>query len=251
LIADVRSRTPDVIFLAEAFTRAAMMRTLAKIGFNQSYTYFTWKNSRAEIIEYVTELATSGTQHYFRPNFFVNTPDILTEYLQHGGPPAFSARAALAATLSPSYGVYSGFEGFESVAVAPGSEEYLDSEKYERRHRALDGPLLPYLAVLNAARREHPALQRLDNVTFLATENEALVAYAKQDARETILVVVNIDPHVAQTGVVVVPPEGGLPPSFPVRDLVSGERFQWHLGRNYVHLDPAIGAAHILLAAAT
>ena len=245
LIADVRGREPDVIFLAEAFTRAAMMRTLAKAGFNQSYTYFTWKSSREELTDYVVELATSGMQHYYRPNFFVNTPDILTEYLQYGGAPAFSARLLLAATLSPSYGIYSGYEHFENVAVAPGSEEYLDSEKYELKHRALDGPLLPFVARLNHLRREHPALQRLDNVYFLATENDALIGYAKRGAGETLFVVVNIDPHHPQEGVVVVPYELGLAPVFGVFDLLSGERFDWHTGRNYVRLDPAVRAGHL------
>jgi starch synthase (maltosyl-transferring) len=187
-------------------------------------------------------------QHYYRPNFFVNTPDILTEYLQHGGEPAFAARLALAATLSPTYGIYSGFESFENVPVAPGSEEYLDSEKYEVRRRSLDGPLLPMVARLNQLRREHPALQRVDNISFLETENDALVAYAKRSRRDTLLVVVNIDPRYAQEGVVIVPYELGLPPAFSVRDLLSGERFDWHVGRNYVRLDPGARAAHVLFA---
>jgi starch synthase (maltosyl-transferring) len=248
LIGEVRSREPDVIFLAEAFTRAAMMRTLAKVGFNQSYTYFTWKNSRHELSEYVTELTTSGMQHYYRPNFFVNTPDILTEYLQRGGPPAFSARLLLGATLSPSYGIYSGFERFENAAVAAGSEEYLDSEKYEIKRRTLDGPLLPLVGRLNQIRRLHPALQRVDNVSFLATENDGLIAYAKHTESETLIIVVNIDPYWSQEGVVIVPYELGLPPVFPVVDLLSGEHFDWHIGRNYVRLDPALHAAHVMLA---
>ncbi len=250
LIAEVRNRQPDVLFLAEAFTRSAKMRTLAKIGFNQSYTYFTWKNSRHEITEYVTELAGSGMQHSFRPNFFANTPDILTEYLQHGGPPAFAARLVLAATLSPSYGIYSGFEHFENVAVAPGSEEYQDSEKYEIKRRALDGPLLPFIARLNELRRAHPALQRLENITFLPVENEALIAYAKRAGPETIIVVVNLDPRWAQEGVVIVPYELGLAPLFEAVDLLDGEHLSWRTGRNYVRLDPATRAAHVLATAA-
>ncbi len=246
LIAAVRKREPDVLFLAEAFTRAAKMRTLAKIGFNQSYTYFTWKNSRHEIVEYVSELAGSDMRHYFRPNFFANTPDILTEYLQHGGPPAFAARLVLAATLSPSYGIYSGFEHFENVAVAPGSEEYRDSEKYEIPRRALDGPLLPLVALVNRIRRAHPALQRLENVTFLPVENEALIAYAKRSADETILVVVNLDPHWTQEGIVIVPYELGLAPMLEAVDLLNGERLDWQTGRNYVRLDPGVRAAHVL-----
>jgi starch synthase (maltosyl-transferring) len=249
LIAEVRSREPDVLFLAEAFTRSAPLRALAKIGFNQSYTYFTWKNSRRELEEYVSELASSGMQLYCRPNFFVNTPDILTEYLQHGGPPAFRARLVLAATLSPSYGIYSGFEDYENVAAAPGSEEYADSEKYELRRRSLDGPLLPLVAALNEIRREHPALQRLDNVSFLETENEALIAYAKTAPEETLIVVVNLDPGEVQEGVVIVPSGLGLAPSYEVVDLLGGARFSWRLGRNFVRLDPAERAAHLLATA--
>jgi starch synthase (maltosyl-transferring) len=247
LIAEVRGREPDVLFLAEAFTRAAPMRTLAKVGFNQSYTYFTWKNSRHELEEYVGELAGSGMQLYFRPNFFVNTPDILSEYLQQGGPAAFSVRLVLAATLSPSYGIYSGFEHFENVAEAPGSEEYLNSEKYEIKRRALDGPLLALAARLNEIRREHDAFQRLDNVTFLRTENDALIGYVKRGASETLLIVVNLDAHRVQEGVVIVADTLGLPPAFAVVDLLSGERFDWRIGRNFVRLDPAVRAGHLLL----
>jgi starch synthase (maltosyl-transferring) len=246
LIAEVRGREPDVLFLAEAFTRDAKLRALAKIGFNQSYTYFTWKNSRHELEEYVTELASSGMELYCRPNFFANTPDILTAYLQQGGPPAFRARLVLASTLSPSYGIYSGFENYENVAVAPGSEEYLDSEKYELRTRKLDGPLLPMIAQLNGIRREHPALQRLNNVTFLPVENDALIAYAKSGEHETLIVVVNLDPHRVQEGVVIVPARLGLAPVFEALDLLSGERFSWRIGRNFVRLDPEVRPAHVL-----
>jgi starch synthase (maltosyl-transferring) len=249
LIREVRQREPDVIFLAEAFTRAAMMRTLAKVGFNQSYTYFTWKNGRHDLVEYLTELTTSGMQDYYRPNFFVNTPDILTEYLQHGGPPAFAPRLILAATLSPSYGVYSGFESFENVAVRPGSEEYLDSEKYEAKTRALDGPLLPLIGALNAIRREHPALQQLSGLTFLETGSDALIAYARRHGEDLIITVVNIDPFTIQEGVVVVPADLGLPPAFSVVDLLSGtERYDWNIGRNYVRLDPGYRAGHVFQA---
>ncbi|HEX4106805.1 MAG TPA: alpha-1,4-glucan--maltose-1-phosphate maltosyltransferase [Solirubrobacteraceae bacterium] len=245
LIERIRADYPETIFLAEAFTRAAMMKTLAKLGFSQSYTYFTWKNSRHELTEYVSELARSGMQEYYRPNFFVNTPDILTEYLQVGGPPAFAARLVLAATLAPSYGIYSGFEHFENAPAAPGSEEYLDSEKYAIRQRALDGPLLPLVGQLNAIRREHVALQHLDNITFLATENEALIAYVKQTGPSTIAVAVNIDPRFTQEGLAVVPArELGLGSSFAALDLLSGERFRWQTGANYVRLAP--GGAHVL-----
>jgi starch synthase (maltosyl-transferring) len=245
LIAEIRATNPDVIFLAEAFTRAAMMRTLAKLGFTQSYTYFTWKNSRWELQEYLSELAHSQMKEYYRPNFFTNTPDILNEYLVHGGPPAFSVRLLLAATLSPTYGIYSGFESFENVPVAENSEEYLNSEKYEIRERALDGPLLPFVKRINGIRRENPALQHLDNVTFLDTENEALLAYAKRTDANLLLCVVNIDPHHAQEGLCVVPYELGLPPAFSVSDLLSGERFDWRIGRNYVRLDPSARAGHV------
>src|SRR5256885_57430 len=147
-----------------------MMATLAKAGFSQSYTYFTWKNTKAELVELMTLLTRSDWPQYYRPNFFANTPDILHEYLQRGGRPAFEARLALAATLSPSYGIYSGYEHFENVPVRAGSEEYLNSEKYETKDRSLDGPLLPLVSALNRARRDNPALQYLDNLTMLETE---------------------------------------------------------------------------------
>jgi starch synthase (maltosyl-transferring) len=246
LIDEVHARDPDIIFLAEAFTKRAVMRHLGKLGFSQSYTYFTWKNARWELIEYVSELAHSGEQDYFRPNFFVNTPDILHEYLQHGGRPAFEARAVLAATLSPSYGIYSGYESFENVAVAPGSEEYLDSEKYQLKSRSLDGPLLPMLSTLNHLRREHPALQELSNILFLDTANEALIAYAKQTGSDTVICVVNLDPHQRQEGIAVIPASLGLPPTFTVRDHLSGEQFQWRIGANFVGLSPGWNQAHVL-----
>ncbi len=246
LIDEVHARDGDVIFLAEAFTKRAVMRHLGKLGFSQSYTYFTWKNARWELTEYVSELAYSGEQEYFRPNFFVNTPDILHEYLQHGGPSAFEARLVLAATLSPSYGIYSGFESYENRAVREGSEEYLDSEKYEIKTRALDGPMLPLIARLNEVRRRSPALQDLSNVTFLDTANEALIAYAKQTAADTVICVVNLDPHQAQEGLAVIPASLGLPPSFTVRDELTGELFQWRIGHNYVGLAPGVRQAHVL-----
>jgi starch synthase (maltosyl-transferring) len=238
LIREVRREHPEVIFLAEAFTRPSMMTTLAKLGFAQSYTYFTWKNTKTEIVEYVEQLR--SWQWFYRPNAFANTPDILHEYLQHGGPPAFEARLVLAATLSPSYGIYSGYESFENVPVRPGSEEYLDSEKYEAKKRALDGPLLPLVRRLNEARRETPALQRLENLRWLDTENDLLVAYAKDD----VVVVVNIDPYSTQEGVCIVPVALGYPPAFDARDLVGGQTFTWRAGRNYVRLGP--GTAHVL-----
>jgi starch synthase (maltosyl-transferring) len=246
LIAEVRKEFPDTLFLAEAFTRRAVMRALAKLGFSQSYTYFTWKNARWELVEYVDELAHGEEREYFRPNFFVNTPDILSEYLAHGGPAAFPVRLVLAATLSPSYGVYSGFESFEHTPVRPGSEEYLDSEKYEVRSRRLDGPLLSMIQRLNQARRTNPALQYLDNVQFLETHNEALIAYAKRRGGNVVITVVNLDPHTAQEGLIDVPWELGVPPAFTVTDLLDLARYDWHLGGNYVRLSPQERAGHVL-----
>jgi starch synthase (maltosyl-transferring) len=246
LIDEVHARDPNVIFLAEAFTKRAVMRHLGKLGFSQSYTYFTWKNGRWEIIEYVSELAYSGEQEYFRPNFFANTPDILHEHLQQGGQAAFESRLVLAATLSPSYGIYSGYENFENEAVRPGSEEYLHSEKYEIKQRSLDGPLLPMIARLNEIRRSSPALQELSNITFLDTANDALIAYAKQSHGETIICVVNLDPHTGQQGVAVVPASLGLPPTFMVHDLLSDEHYQWRIGHNFVGLAPGYRQAHVL-----
>ncbi len=215
------------------------MRHLAKIGFSQSYTYFTWKNSRWELTEYVSELAYSGEQEYFRPNFFANTPDILHEYLQHGGPAAFEARLVLAATLSPSYGIYSGYENFENVPVRAGSEEYLDSEKFELKSRKLDGPLLPMIAKINRIRREQPPLQRLANITFLDTASDGMIAYAKQSPGETVICVVSLDPHQPQQGIAAIPASLGLPPTFTVHDLLTDERFQWRIGANFVGMRPA------------
>jgi starch synthase (maltosyl-transferring) len=238
LIREVRSEHPDVIFLAEAFTRPSMMTTLAKIGFAQSYTYFTWKNTKAELVEYVQQLIAWHT--FYRPNAFVNTPDILHEYLQLGGPPAFEARLVLAGTLSPSYGVYSGYESFENVPVQPGSEEYVDSEKYEVRPRALDGPLLPLVRRLNEVRRAEPALQRVENLRWLETENDQLIAYAKDD----VICVVNLDPFAEQEGSCVIPVSLGFPPAFDARELLTGTSFTWRAGRNYVKLGP--GKSHLL-----
>jgi starch synthase (maltosyl-transferring) len=238
LIQEVRRKHPEVLFLAEAFTRPSLMTTLAKLGFAQSYTYFTWKNLKGELHEYMLQLI--AWSQFYRPNAFVNTPDILHEYLQVGGPPAFEARLVLAATLSPSYGIYSGFESFENVAVQAGSEEYLDSEKYQLKRRTLDGPLLPLVQALNELRRAEPALQRVDNLRWLETENDALVAYAKDD----VISIVNIDPFAEQAGVCVIPVALGFPPAFEARELLTGTTFTWRAGRNYVQLAP--GKAHIV-----
>ena len=242
LIGEVRREHPEVIFLSEAFTRPAPMTALAKSGFAQSYTYFTWKNTRWELLEFLGQLL--EWREFYRPNCFANTPDILHEYLQAGGRPAFEARLVLAATLSPSYGIYSGFEHCENVPVRPGSEEYLNSEKYERKQRKLDGPLLPLVATLNTARRENPALQWLDPLTILETENERLFAFLKRRGENTVVTVVNLDPAATQVGVCVVPVSTGLPPAYPVRDLLTDAKWTWRIGRNYVKLGP--GQSHLL-----
>jgi starch synthase (maltosyl-transferring) len=246
LIGRVHKLDRDVLFLAEAFTRRAVMRHLAKIGFTQSYTYFTWKNSRHELTEYMIELAYSGEQDYFRPNFFANTPDILHEYLQRGGRGAFEARLVLAATLSPSYGIYSGYENIEHIAIREGSEEYLDSEKYELKARKLDGPLLPLVQKLNSARHSNAALQDLSNITFLDTANDALVGYAKQSGGNTVIVIVSLDPFGAQEGLATIPAHLGLPPSFEAHELLTGEHFRWRIGPNYVRLVAGERQAHVI-----
>jgi starch synthase (maltosyl-transferring) len=242
LIAEIRNETPDVIFLSEAFTAPAMMTTLGKIGFAQSYTYFTWKNTKHELTDFITETLTWSP--YYRPNFFTNTQDILHAYLQTGGRPAFEARLVLAATLSPTYGIYSGFEHFENVPLREGSEEYLDSEKYELKERRLDGALLPLVKRLNEIRRDNAALQRFDNLTFLETESENLIAYAKRRGGNTLLCVVNVDPLSSHEGLAIIPAALGLPPAFPVRDLLSGDTYVWHTGRNYVALPG--GQSHVM-----
>ncbi len=246
LIEQVHARDRDVIFLAEAFTKRAVMRHLGKIGFTQSYTYFTWKNARWELAEYVSELASSGEQEYFRPNFFANTPDILHAYLQQGGPAAFEARLVLAATLSPSYGIYSGFESYENEPAFEGSEEYLHSEKYEIKERALDGAMLPLIGRLNAIRHAEPPLQELSNITFLDAGNDAIIAYAKQTGGETIIGVVSIDPHQGQSGWLLIPASLGLPPSFAVHDLLTDDHYSWRIGHNYVGFAPGWRQAHVL-----
>jgi starch synthase (maltosyl-transferring) len=242
LIREVRREHPETIFLAEAFTRPGPMTTLAKAGFAQSYTYFTWKNTRWELLEFLGQLL--EWRDFYRPNCFANTPDILHEYLVEGGRPAFEARLVLAATLSPAYGIYSGFESCENVPVRPGSEEYLNSEKYEAKTRTLDGELLPLLAKLNAARRANAALQWLDPLTILETENEQLFAFLKRRGDNAVVTVVNLDPRREQEGVCVLPVSTGLPPAYPVRDLLTEETWTWRIGRNYVKLPP--GGSHVL-----
>ncbi len=258
VLADIHRTDPDVLFLAEAFTRPAMLRTLAAIGFHQSYTYFTWRNDKRELTDYLVELSTE-TAHYLRPNFFVNTPDILHAYLQDGGPPAFAVRAVLAATLSPTWGVYSGFELYENVPLRPGSEEYLHSEKYELRPRDWAAAeregrsLAPLITKLNAARRANAALGQLRDLHFHEADNDAVLAYSKTvrhpGGSNTVLVVVNLDPHHTQEATVSLNmPQLGLDwhESVPVRDELTGETYHW--GRaNYVRLDPGVTPAHVLV----
>ncbi|MDX6342403.1 MAG: hypothetical protein QOH87_2541, partial [Trebonia sp.] len=276
LLTAIRRTDPDVLFLAEAFTRPAMMAALAKVGFHQSYTYFTWRNNAAELTEYLNELSGPAAAS-MRPNFFANTPDILHEYLQHGGQAAFKIRAVLASMLSPSWGIYSGYELCESTPLRPGSEEYLDSEKYQYRPRdwdtaARDGlGISGYIGDLNRIRRSHVALHWLRNLRFHHVDQAELICFSKRlygtgtisetpsgqagprageqggDAADTVLVVVNLDPHLAREATVWLDmPELGMDwhEGFTVKDELSGEIFSW--GRaNYVRLDPAVRPAHI------
>jgi starch synthase (maltosyl-transferring) len=251
LLAAVKAEHPEVVFLAEAFTTPPMMHVLAKVGFTQSYTYFTWRNSKVELEQYLTELTTSASADYFRPNFFVNTPDILTAYLQQGGPPAFQVRATLAATMSPSWGMYSGFELYERTSKAPGTEDYLDSEKYQYRPRDWSQPsLAPYLARLNQVRRAHPALHWLRNLRFHLVDSPEMIAYSKRHGDDVVLVVCNLDPHNARgTMVHLWLPALGLEwevGPFEVHDELTGQSWTWHGPSNYVSLDPATQVAHVL-----
>jgi starch synthase (maltosyl-transferring) len=253
LIAEVKKTDPDVLFLAEAFTRPAMMHELAKIGFHQSYTYFTWRNTKEELETYGRELVESA--HYMRPNFFVNTPDILADFLVHGGPAAFAIRAVLAATLSPTWGVYSGYELYEHLNARPGSEEYLDSEKYQLRPRDFAGAiadgrsLAPLLAKLNRIRSEHPALQQLRNLRFHHVDNPEITAFSKRDADtgDTVLVVCNVNPHDTREATVSLDLAAvgvDWTAGCTVRDQLTGAEYQWG-EHNYVRLDPHGQPAHI------
>jgi len=250
-IAEVQAKFPDVIFLSEAFTRPKMMQVLAKVGFTQSYTYFTWRNSRAEIEEYFTELTTTSMREYFRPNLFPNTPDILPHYLQEGGRPAFMIRAVLSTTLSGVYGIYSGFELCENAALS-GREEYLDSEKYQYKQRDWNssGNIKPLITRLNTIRFENSALQQTNNLKFFGSENSCILCYRKwnADLSNQILVIVTTDFRSAQAGWINVPTgDLGLPPDNPyqVEDLLTGEVFTWNGARNFISLDPTQRVAHI------
>ncbi len=250
LIAEVKADHPDVLFLSEAFTRPPMMRVLAKVGFTQSYTYFTWRTSKAELEEYLTELAHSDVAQYMRPNFFVNTPDILHAYLQHGGPPAFKVRAVLASMLSPSWGVYSGYELYENTPLRPGSEEYMSSEKYQYRPRDWAQPsLAPYLARLNEIRHAHPALHWLRNLRFHLVDSPEIIAFSKQYGDDVVLVVANLDPFNPHDSVVHLwMPALGLDwnwGAYDVFDELTGMTYTWHDSSNYVRLDPHTEPAHV------
>jgi starch synthase (maltosyl-transferring) len=257
LIWEVKKTDPDVVFLAEAFTRPAMMHTLAKIGFTQSYTYFTWRTAKWELEEYGRELVAAAD--YMRPNFFVNTPDILHASLQHGGPPMFRIRAVLAALMSPSWGVYSGYELFEHLPVREGSEEYLDSEKYQLRPRDYDRAiregrsLAPYLAHLNRLRNAHPALQQVRNLRFHHVDNENLLAFSKRDDEtgDTVIVVVTLNPYSVQQGITSLDmPALGLDwnDRMVVHDEMGGGTSDYEWGQvNFVRLDPHVEPAHVLV----
>ena len=252
LIAEVKATDPDVLFLAEAFTRPPMMHTLGKVGFTQSYTYFTWRNEKWELEEYLRELVAAND--YMRPNFFVNTPDILPTALQYGGPAIFSIRSTLAATMSPAWGVYAGFELFENEALHAGGEEYLNSEKFQLRPRdwaaaeRQNRTLAPHLTRLNKIRKAHPALHYLRNLRFHHADLAEIIAYSKKSGDDVVIVVVNLDPHsVRATTLALDMPALGLDwnDTFSVRDELTGHVFEWGQ-RPYVQLDPFTQPAHIL-----
>ena len=255
LLAIIREEHPEIVFLAEAFTRPAMMQSLAQVGFQQSYTYFTWRNTKVELEEYLLELS-HETSGWFRPNLFVNTPDILTEYLQFGGQPAYKVRAAIAATGSPSWGVYAGYELMENIA-RPGSEENIDNEKYEYKQRDWKNPasLAPYLTRLNEIRAAHPALRQLRNLDVHWSDDDSILVYSKYlpgaltgEPDDAIIIVANVDPHsVRETMVHLDESRFGVRPgtTFTVTDLVTGATFQWGTD-NYVRLDAFFEPVHIL-----
>lgn len=254
MIGEIKAAHSEVIFLSEAFTRPKIMHRLAKAGYTQSYTYFAWRNTKAELTEYFTELSQSASREYFRPNVWPNTPDILTAQLQTGGRPAFMTRLTLAATLSANYGIYGpAFELLEHEPRETGSEEYLHSEKYEIRNWDLDHPdsLQAFIAQVNRIRRENPALHEDWRLAFHAVDNDQLICYSKSTADQSnvILVVVNLDPRFKQSGWLdLVLPELGIAPerAYQAHDLLTGARYTWRGSRNYVELDPRKLPAHIL-----
>jgi len=252
LIAEVKREYPNAIFLAEAFTRPKRVQELAKIGFTQSYHYFTWRNTREELEEYLTDLTQTGQAEYLRPNFFTNTQDILTEYLQTGGRPAFKVRVALASTASPTYGVYSGFELIENTPLHPGKEEYLDSEKYEVRVRDWHAPgnIVDYIRRLNAIRNENPALRLWTNLAFHNADNPAILTYSKVDpvTNNHLLIVMNLDPFNNQSAWIgldgaALGIDAGS--SYTMHDLLTGARWSWQGLYGWVNLDPSNEPVHI------
>ncbi|HEY2428392.1 MAG TPA: maltotransferase domain-containing protein [Acidimicrobiales bacterium] len=250
LIEEVHRRHPDVVFLAEAFTRPAVMHRLAEVGFSQSYTYFTWRTSKSELVEYGEELAHGPDSDYFRPNLWPNTPDILSGPLRDGPPAAFMLRAALAATMGPSWGIYSGYELCENRPASDANEEYADSEKYEIKHRDWDSPrsIAPWLARLNDIRRRHPALRDLASLRFHPTTSDAHVAFSKHVGDDTVLVVVTLDPWEATEGTVWIDLEAlGLPWDEPLDayEELSRQVFPWWGPEPYIRLDPAT-PAHVV-----
>ncbi|MFZ4116102.1 MAG: alpha-1,4-glucan--maltose-1-phosphate maltosyltransferase [Chthoniobacterales bacterium] len=252
VIARVQEQFPDVIFLSEAFTHPALMKKLAKVGFTQSYSYFTWRNTKEELESYFTELTQSEMKEYFRPNLFANTPDILPFYLQEGGRTAFLIRATLAATLSSIYGIYSGFELCENAAI-PGKEEYADSEKYQFKERDWNAPgnIKPWITRLNQIRKTNSALQNIHRIQFCHSNNSAIIAYLRssEDNTNHLLITVNLDPHHQQAATIKVPLHRlGIPHehSYLVEDLLTGECYQWKSSHNFISLNPLTHPAHIL-----
>jgi len=253
LIAEVKRTHPETIFLAEAFTRPKITYRLAKLGFSQSYTYFSWRNAKSELESYFTELSRTEVREYFRPNLWPNTPDILPEYLQFGGRPAFMLRLVLAATLGANYGIYGpAYELMEAAPREAGGEEYLNSEKYQVRRWKLDraDSLQDFIARVNRIRRESPALQQDQSLQFFDASNDSLLCYAKTTADnvDTILVVANLDPHHTQSGWVTLPLELlglDMDRSYQVQDLLTSARFLWNGPRNYVEINPLVAPAHI------
>jgi starch synthase (maltosyl-transferring) len=252
VIAEVRKQEPDVIFLAEAFTRPRIMYWLAKAGFTQSYTYFAWRNSKSEIVEYLEEVSKPPVSDFFRPNVWPNTPDILPEYLQYGGRAAFTIRFILAATLAASYGIYGPpFERYIGTAREHGSEEYLDSEKYEVRHwEQTDDDMTELIALVNRIRRENVAMHSNTTLKFHRTTNSEIVCYSKTsvDGTNTIITVVSVDPQNTQSGWIELDLEGlGVDDRRPyqVHDLLTNARHSWTGSRNFVQLNPHVMPAHI------
>jgi starch synthase (maltosyl-transferring) len=250
VIREIKKEHPDVLFLAEAFTRPKIMYWLAKAGFTQSYTYFAWRNTKYELTEYFNEISKPPVSDFFRPNAWPNTPDILTEYLQYGRRPAFVIRLMLAATLSSNYGIYGpAYERFINKAREPGSEEYLDSEKFEvKQWERSDEDLSEMIAVVNRIRRDNPALQQNATLRFHDTTNDEIICYSKSAGENVVVTVVNVDPHNTQSGwleldLAALQLDANRP--FQVHELLSGSRYTWHGARNYVQLNPHIVPAHI------